>query len=183
MAGRASLTTVPSRNTTPEPSTAATITHRPCVVPYRMKASPSPPMGRHHHRPAVPRWHSRGHVWGSGTGGAGTGGAGPVGPAPGDRHRRLGRADRRGAAPPGGGARRRRRDRRVGRRAVELVEPGPPGRPGTAPPRRHRVGPGAVGGGGRRPARRLVGRGGLGPAPAPGAGPDGRHPDCLTEVP
>src|SRR5258705_7054234 len=35
MAGRATLTAVPSRNTAPEPSTAARITHRPCGVPYR----------------------------------------------------------------------------------------------------------------------------------------------------
>src|SRR3954470_12562758 len=38
MAGRATLTTVPSRNTTPEPRTAAMITHRPCDVPYRIGA-------------------------------------------------------------------------------------------------------------------------------------------------
>src|SRR5687768_8759306 len=168
MAGRATLTTVPSRKTTPEPSTEATITHRPSGVPNRIGRSP------------VTTPSSQVPVWGGATTadrarGAGAGGAGAVGPAAGGRHRRLGRALERGAAPEGSRARRRRGERRMGGRAVELVARCAARRTGAAPPRRDGAGRGAVGGGGRRAPRRWIGGGGVVPAPAPGPGADGRH--------
>ncbi len=54
MAGSAAFTTVPSRNETPEPSTAAAMTQRPAAVPVR---SPGELMRAVKHAPGrIRRW-------------------------------------------------------------------------------------------------------------------------------